>query len=163
MECSAATSTLPGGGLLLLNLKKTNAYSLFYPSSAFPDRRRLFSPLSSLKVLKAQSAAKAKGYSDVLYLDCVNKQYLEEVSSCNIFVVKGNVISTPEIRGTILPGITRKSIIDVARSQGFQGGIWKEWRFWPRLTTTLFYADKPTDGFDRGQHGLDCGAQLSSI
>ncbi|XP_022751175.1 branched-chain amino acid aminotransferase 2, chloroplastic-like [Durio zibethinus] len=71
-------------------------------------------------VLKAQSAAKAKGYSDVLYLDCVNKKYLEEVSSCNIFMVKGNVISTPAIKGTILPGITRKSIIDVARSQGFQ-------------------------------------------
>ncbi|KAK2372477.1 branched-chain amino acid transaminase [Trifolium repens] len=71
-------------------------------------------------VLKAQSAAKAKGYSDVLYLDCVHKRYLEEVSSCNIFVVKGNVISTPSIKGTILPGITRKSIIDVARSQGFE-------------------------------------------
>ncbi|XWS33445.1 hypothetical protein CRYUN_Cryun22dG0083600 [Craigia yunnanensis] len=71
-------------------------------------------------VLKAQSAARAKGYSDVLYLDCVNKKYLEEVSSCNIFIVKGNVISTPAIKGTILPGITRKSIIDVARSQGFQ-------------------------------------------
>ncbi|KAK8517441.1 hypothetical protein V6N13_127619 [Hibiscus sabdariffa] len=73
-------------------------------------------------VLKAQSAAKAKGYSDVLYLDCVHKKYLEEVSSCNIFVVKGNIISTPAIKGTILPGITRKSIIDVARSQGFQLG-----------------------------------------
>ncbi|EOX91785.1 Branched-chain amino acid aminotransferase 5 / branched-chain amino acid transaminase 5 (BCAT5) [Theobroma cacao] len=71
-------------------------------------------------VLKAQSVAKAKGYSDVLYLDCVHKKYLEEVSSCNIFVVKGNVISTPAIKGTILPGITRKSIIDVARSRGFQ-------------------------------------------
>ncbi|XAR51408.1 Methionine transaminase [Bertholletia excelsa] len=71
-------------------------------------------------VLKAQSEAKAKGYTDVLYLDCVNKRYLEEVSSCNIFVVKGNIISTPAIKGTILPGITRKSIIDVARSQGFQ-------------------------------------------
>ncbi|CAN6698165.1 unnamed protein product [Malus baccata var. baccata] len=71
-------------------------------------------------VLKAQSAAKAKGYSDVLYLDCVHKKYLEEVSSCNIFVVKDNVISTPAIKGTILPGITRKSIIDVARSEGFQ-------------------------------------------
>ncbi|KAK0603267.1 hypothetical protein LWI29_003201 [Acer saccharum] len=71
-------------------------------------------------VLKAQSAAKAKGYSDVLYLDCVHKRYLEEVSSCNIFVVKDKVISTPAIKGTILPGITRKSIIDVARSQGFQ-------------------------------------------
>ncbi|KAM7516411.1 hypothetical protein LguiA_005994 [Lonicera macranthoides] len=71
-------------------------------------------------VLKAQSAAKAKGFSDVLYLDSVNKRYLEEVSSCNVFVVKGNVISTPAIKGTILPGITRKSMIDVARSQGFQ-------------------------------------------
>lgn len=71
-------------------------------------------------VLKAQGAAKAKGYSDVLYLDSVEKKYLEEVSSCNIFIVKGNTISTPDIKGTILPGITRKSIIDVARDQGFQ-------------------------------------------
>ncbi|XP_075085854.1 branched-chain amino acid aminotransferase 2, chloroplastic-like [Nicotiana tabacum] len=71
-------------------------------------------------VLKAQSAAKAKGYSDVLYLDSVNKRYLEEVSSCNVFIVKGNLITTPAIEGTILPGITRKSIIDVAVSQGFQ-------------------------------------------
>lgn len=71
-------------------------------------------------VLKAHSAAKAKGFSDVLYLDCLQKKYLEEVSSCNVFVVKGNVISTPAIKGTILPGITRKSIIDIARSLGFE-------------------------------------------
>ncbi|KAJ6811849.1 branched-chain-amino-acid aminotransferase 5, chloroplastic-like [Iris pallida] len=71
-------------------------------------------------VLKAQSIAKANGYSDVLYLDSVHKKYLEEVSSCNVFVLKDKVISTPAIKGTILPGITRKSIIDVARSQGFQ-------------------------------------------
>ncbi|KAI8534696.1 hypothetical protein RHMOL_Rhmol10G0116800 [Rhododendron molle] len=42
------------------------------------------------KVLKAQTAAKAKGFTDVLYLDCVHKKYLEEVSSCNVFVVKVN-------------------------------------------------------------------------
>ncbi|XP_038701951.1 branched-chain amino acid aminotransferase 2, chloroplastic-like isoform X3 [Tripterygium wilfordii] len=72
------------------------------------------------KVLKAQSAAKAKGYSDVLYLDSVHKKYLEEVSSCNIFIVKDNVITTPAIKGTILPGITRKSIIDVAQIEGFK-------------------------------------------
>ncbi|KAF8404819.1 hypothetical protein HHK36_009709 [Tetracentron sinense] len=71
-------------------------------------------------VLKAQTAAQAKGYSDVLYLDSVHKRYLEEVSSCNVFVVKDKIISTPAIKGTILPGITRKTIIDVARSQGFQ-------------------------------------------
>lgn len=71
-------------------------------------------------VLKVQSAAKAKGYSDVLYLDTVHKKYLEEVSSCNVFLVKDKVISTPAIKGTILPGITRKSIIDVARSLGYE-------------------------------------------
>ncbi|XP_010518747.1 PREDICTED: branched-chain-amino-acid aminotransferase 3, chloroplastic-like [Tarenaya hassleriana] len=69
-------------------------------------------------VLKAHSNAKAKGYSDVLYLDCVHKRYIEEVCSCNIFIVKDNAICTPEIKGTILPGITRKSIIDLARSLG---------------------------------------------
>ncbi|KAI4341644.1 hypothetical protein MLD38_026342 [Melastoma candidum] len=71
-------------------------------------------------VLKAQTAAKVRGYSDVLYLDCVEKKYLEEVSSCNIFIVKDNVVSTPAIKGTILPGITRKSIIEVALNEGFQ-------------------------------------------
>uniref|UniRef100_J3LJ22 Branched-chain-amino-acid aminotransferase n=2 Tax=Oryza brachyantha TaxID=4533 RepID=J3LJ22_ORYBR len=71
-------------------------------------------------VLKAQRIAKEKGYSDVLYLDAVNNKYLEEVSSCNIFVVKGNVISTPAIKGTILPGITRKSIVEVAQRKGFK-------------------------------------------
>ncbi|KAJ3681908.1 hypothetical protein LUZ60_014481 [Juncus effusus] len=70
-------------------------------------------------VLRAQKIARENGYSDVLYLDCVHKKYLEEVSSANIFVVKDNVISTPTLKGTILPGITRKSIIDVARSKGY--------------------------------------------
>ncbi|KAJ0040460.1 hypothetical protein Pint_27830 [Pistacia integerrima] len=88
-------------------------------------------------VLKAQSAAKAKGYSDVLYLDCVHKRYLEEVSSCNIFVVKDKIISTPAIKGTILPGITRKSIIDVARSQGFQVMFMLPWRYAQFIENTL--------------------------
>ena len=39
--------------------------------------------------------------------------------------LQGDVISTPSIKGTILPGITRKSIIDVARSQGFQVLVFK--------------------------------------
>ncbi|WOL10921.1 branched-chain-amino-acid aminotransferase 3, chloroplastic-like [Canna indica] len=71
-------------------------------------------------VLKAQAQAKSKGFTDVLYLDSVNKKYLEEASSCNIFILKGNVISTPATMGTILPGITRKSIIEIARDHGYQ-------------------------------------------
>lgn len=71
-------------------------------------------------VLKAQAEAKAKGYTEVLYLDSTNKKYLEEMSASNIFVVKGNTILTPDTRGTILSGITRKSIISIARDYGYQ-------------------------------------------
>uniref|UniRef100_A0ACD5X567 Uncharacterized protein n=1 Tax=Avena sativa TaxID=4498 RepID=A0ACD5X567_AVESA len=71
-------------------------------------------------VLKAQTIAKENGYSDVLFLDAIHNKYLEEVSSCNIFIVKGNTISTPPIEGTILPGITRKSIIELAKSKGYE-------------------------------------------
>ncbi|XP_062158402.1 branched-chain amino acid aminotransferase 1, mitochondrial-like isoform X2 [Alnus glutinosa] len=70
--------------------------------------------------LKALTRAKNRGFSDVLYLDSMKKKSLEEVSSCNIFLVKGNSISTPATNGTILAGITRKSIIDIARDHGYQ-------------------------------------------
>ncbi len=41
------------------------------------------------------------------------------MSSCNIFVVKGRTIRTPPLSGTILPGVTRRSIIELARSRGY--------------------------------------------
>ena len=44
----------------------------------------------------------------------------QEVSSCNIFVVKGKTIKTPPLSGTILPGVTRRSIIELARIRGYQ-------------------------------------------
>ena len=73
-----------------------------------------------MQVLKAQMDAKSKGFTDVLYLDSVHKRYLEEASSCNVFVVKGGVVATPATRGTILPGITRKSIVELARDRGYK-------------------------------------------
>lgn len=71
-------------------------------------------------MLKALVRARRLGFSDVLFLDSVNKKYLVEVSASNIFTLKGNEISTPPISGTILPGITRKSIIEIALALGFQ-------------------------------------------
>lgn len=71
-------------------------------------------------VLKTQLAAKEQGFSDVLYLDAVENKYIEEVSSCNIFTVKGKEIATPPLLGTILPGITRRSVIELGRSLGYQ-------------------------------------------
>ncbi|GMH16485.1 hypothetical protein Nepgr_018326 [Nepenthes gracilis] len=69
--------------------------------------------------LKAQARAKSRGFSDVLYLDSVDNKYIEEVSSCNIFIIKDGRILTPATNGTILPGITRKSIIEIARDLGY--------------------------------------------
>ncbi|KAJ7007059.1 branched-chain-amino-acid aminotransferase 2 [Populus alba x Populus x berolinensis] len=71
-------------------------------------------------VLKAMARAKSRGFSDVLYLDSASKKNLEEVSSCNIFLVKGNIISTPATSGTILQGVTRRSIIEIALDHGYQ-------------------------------------------
>ncbi|XP_028777923.1 branched-chain-amino-acid aminotransferase 2, chloroplastic-like [Neltuma alba] len=71
-------------------------------------------------VFQVTKEAKAKGFSDVLFLDSQEHKYIEEVSSCNVFIVKGNVISTPPATGTILPGITRKSIISIAFDLGYQ-------------------------------------------
>ncbi|GAY61365.1 hypothetical protein CUMW_209410 [Citrus unshiu] len=71
-------------------------------------------------IYKPISEAKAKGFTDVLFLDAVTGKYVEEASTSNIFVVKENVISTPPTNGTILPGITRKSIIEIARVLGYQ-------------------------------------------
>ncbi|KAL3154924.1 hypothetical protein ABBQ38_011458 [Trebouxia sp. C0009 RCD-2024] len=70
-------------------------------------------------VLTTQLAAKQNGYADVVYLDAKTDTYLEEVSSCNIFIVKDRHIKTPELSGTILPGITRRSILELAASKGY--------------------------------------------
>ncbi|KAL6270730.1 hypothetical protein ACE6H2_027641 [Prunus campanulata] len=72
------------------------------------------------KVFEAVSKAKAKGFTDVLYLDAASGKNVEEVSSCNVFIVKGNLVLTPPTNGTILPGITRKSIIEIALHLNFQ-------------------------------------------
>ncbi|KAE9586865.1 putative branched-chain-amino-acid transaminase [Lupinus albus] len=71
-------------------------------------------------VLMAQIRAKSRGFSDVLYLDSATKKNLEEVSSCNIFIAKDKYILTPATNGTILAGITRKSVIEIARDHDYQ-------------------------------------------
>lgn len=63
--------------------------------------------------LQAGEEAQQKGYSQVLWLDGVEKKYIEEVGTMNImFKIDGKVI-TPPLTGTILPGITRDSVLKV--------------------------------------------------
>jgi branched-chain amino acid aminotransferase len=65
--------------------------------------------------LLAGEHAHEAGYTQVLWLDGVEQKYLEEVGSMNIFFVIDNEIITPELNGSILPGITRKSVIELAK------------------------------------------------
>jgi branched-chain amino acid aminotransferase len=68
--------------------------------------------------LLAGNKAHDEGYTQVLWLDGVTQEYVEEVGSMNIFFVIGGEIITPELSGSILPGITRDSVIHLARSWG---------------------------------------------
>lgn len=65
--------------------------------------------------LKAQEVADQRGYSQVLWLDGVERKYVEEVGSMNIFFKIDGEIITPAINGSILEGITRKSILQLLR------------------------------------------------
>ena len=65
-------------------------------------------------------SAKKTGYAEIIYLDAVEHRYIEEVGAANFFCVKNNKIMTPELTGTILPGITRDSIIQLAKDNGYE-------------------------------------------
>jgi len=69
--------------------------------------------------LKAQMEAHKLGYSQVLWLDGIERKYVEEVGAMNIFFVIGDEVLTPELSGSILDGITRKSVIELLRLNGY--------------------------------------------
>jgi branched-chain amino acid aminotransferase len=66
--------------------------------------------------LKAGLEAKKKGYDQVLWLDGVHRRYIEEVGAMNMFFAYGDKIVTAPLEGTILNGVTRDSVITLARS-----------------------------------------------
>jgi branched-chain amino acid aminotransferase len=67
----------------------------------------------------AKSDALKAGYMECVFLDAVHRKYIEEGSSCNIFFyLKSGELTTPELGDTILPGITRASIIELANDRG---------------------------------------------
>jgi branched-chain amino acid aminotransferase len=70
--------------------------------------------------LVAQKAAAAEGCDQVVWLDAVERKWVEEMGGMNLYFVKGNKVVTPKLTGTLLPGITRDSILSVARDLGFE-------------------------------------------
>jgi len=69
-------------------------------------------------VLFRSEEAKANGYTQVLWLDGMEKRYIEEVGTMNIFFKINNKIITPALEGSILGGMTRDSVITLARKWG---------------------------------------------
>ena len=69
---------------------------------------------------RAGERAAKRGYSQVLWLDGVERKYVEEVGAMNVmFKINGEIV-TPELTGSVLPGITRKSALQILREWGYK-------------------------------------------
>ncbi len=69
----------------------------------------------------AKREAEEKGFMEAIFLDAKEHKYFEEGSSCNIFfVLKDDTVVTPSLEDTILPGITRRSVLQLARDKGLK-------------------------------------------
>lgn len=96
---------------------------------------------------RAGERAAKLGYSQVLWLDGVHRRYIEEVGAMNVmFKIDGEII-TPELTGSILPGITRKSCIEVLQSLGY------------KVTERLLSVDELTEAMKSGklEEAWGCG------
>ena len=67
----------------------------------------------------ASEEAEKRGYDQTLWLDAQENKYMEEVGSMNIFFVINGVVVTPMLAGSILPGITGKSTIELLKARGY--------------------------------------------
>ena len=70
--------------------------------------------------LLAAEEAKEKGFTQVLWLDAAERKYVEEVGTMNMFFLIEEDLITAPLNGSILPGVTRDSVIHIARDWGIQ-------------------------------------------
>ncbi len=69
---------------------------------------------------RAGTRAEEQGYAQVLWLDGIERKYIEEVGSMNVMFKIGGKLVTPQLTGSVLPGITRKSCIELCHSWGIE-------------------------------------------
>ena len=105
--------------------------------------------------LRAQVDAEKAKYSQVLWLDGVERKYIEEVGAMNVFFVFNNEIVTPMLNGSILPGITRQSTIDLLKSWGMN------------ISERKLSIDEIVEAYDKGElveaFGTGTAAVISPI
>ena len=105
--------------------------------------------------LIGQNQAKHEGYTQVLWLDAIDHKYIEEVGAMNIFVRFKDEITTPNLGGSILPGITRMSVLQIL----------KEWGY--NVTERQISIDEMVAAYDKGEllevFGCGTAAVISSV
>lgn len=96
---------------------------------------------------RAGEKAEQAGYSQVLWLDGVERKYIEEVGAMNVMFKIGDEIVTPALTGSILPGITRNSILQILRDEG------------AKVSERLISIDELIDALESGKlkEGWGCG------
>jgi branched-chain amino acid aminotransferase len=105
--------------------------------------------------LRAGEKAETEGFSQVLWLDGVHRRYIEEVGSMNVmFRINGKVV-TPELSGSVLPGITRKSCIEILKGKGIE--------VQERLITVQELIEAARDGSLQEAWGTGTAAVISPI
>jgi len=67
--------------------------------------------------MKPTKETKAKGFAQIIYLDAANMESIDEVGTANFFAIINGKLATPRLTGTILPGITRKSVLEIAKTK----------------------------------------------
>ncbi|MFE7120346.1 branched-chain amino acid aminotransferase [Streptomyces sp. NPDC057654] len=72
--------------------------------------------------LVAQAQAAEQGCDQVVWLDAIERRWVEEMGGMNLYFVYGNKIVTPELTGSLLPGITRDSLLKIAIDLGYEAG-----------------------------------------
>ncbi len=105
--------------------------------------------------LAAQAEAKKEGYSQILWLDAVEQKYIEEVGAMNIFVNFKDEVATPMLSGSILPGVTRMSVLQILKDWGYN------------VNERLISLQEVIDGYKAGKlleiFGTGTAAVISSV
>lgn len=112
-------------------------------------------PANYAASMLAADEARKKGFTQVLWLDGVEQKYVEEVGTMNIFVRFKNEIVTPKLTGSILPGVTRRSVLQILND-------WKT-----NVTERLLSIDEVIEEYKKGNlleiFGTGTAAIISSV
>jgi branched-chain amino acid aminotransferase len=98
-------------GVKCLNLRITNQFHRAAPKGT--GGHKIIGNYAAS--LFPQKMVKKAGFDEAIYLNAANEKFIEEVGSANLFAIKDNVLMTPSIDGSILPGVTRDSVLIIAR------------------------------------------------